>query len=142
MNFDTLPHQLFGSLLIGAETFVIAALWPVSEWAVGGRRRTGLVVALLVVALCVGLGALGLVPSMWPSTGWHRVVGRLVGWVPLPLFLGLPAAVCVASGQSLARAGVPARYARATALCMAAFAVVVAPFATVIAACGLSGVCV
>ena len=69
------------------------------------------------------------------------MLGHAVGWAPLPLFIGLPDAVCVASGQSLARAGVSARHARATALVVAALAVLVAPFATLMAGCGLSGAC-
>jgi len=140
MNFDTLPHQLFGSLLIGAGIFVIAALWPLSDWAVSGRRRAGLVAALVVVALCLAMGALDFVPVGTPGT-WRLGVGRAVGWVPLPLFMAFPAAVCVASGQSLARAGVPARYARAVALCVAALAVVVAPFAALVSVCWASAVC-
>ena len=140
MSFDTLPHQLFGSFLIGAEIFVIAALWPLSEWAVIGRRRAGLVAALLVVALCITMSLLDLLPAGQPGT-WRLAIGRAVGWVPLPLFLALPAAACVASGQSLVRAGVSARYARATALCVAALAVVVAPFATLISMCWMSAVC-
>lgn len=128
------------ALLIGAEMFAIASLWPLSEWAVSGRRRAGLVVALLVVVLCITMGMLDLVPVGQPST-WRLAVGRAVGWVPLPLFMVLPAAVCVASGQSLARAGVSARHARAFALCVAALAVVVAPFATIISVCWMSAVC-
>ena len=141
MDFDTLPHQLFGALLIGAEVFAIAALWPLSEWAVAGRRRTGLVVALVVIATCVGLTTLGFLPIAIDALGDRQALGRAVGWLPLPLFIGLPHAVCVASGQSLARAGVSARHARATALVVAALAVVVEPFATMAAGCGLSGAC-
>ena len=129
------------ALMIGAEVFAVAALWPLSEWAVVARRRTGLVVALIVIAACVALCTLGFVPQSAAPGSWRWVLGHAVGWAPLPLFIGLPNAVCVASGQSLARAGVSARHARATALVVAALAVVVAPFATIVAGCGLSGVC-
>jgi hypothetical protein len=129
------------ALTIGAEVFAIAALWPLSEWAVAERRRAGLVVALVVIAACVALCTLGFVPPSAEPGSWRSVLGHAVGWAPLPLFIGLPDAVCVASGQSLARAGVSARHARATALVVAALAVVVAPFATLMAGCGLSGAC-
>ena len=129
------------ALMIGAEVFAVAALWPLSEWAVVARRRTGLVVALIVIAACVALCTLGFVPQSAAPGSWRWVLGHAVGWAPLPLFIGLPNAVCVASGQSLARAGVSARHARATALVVAALAVVAAPFATIVAGCGLSGVC-
>ncbi len=129
------------ALTIGAEVFAIAALWPLSEWAVVERRRTGLVVALLVIAACVALCTLGFVPPPAAPGSWRWVLGHAVGWAPLPLFIGLPDAVCVASGQSLARAGVSARHARATALVVAALAVLAAPFATLMAGCGLSGAC-
>ncbi len=52
-----------------------------------------------------------------------------------------PDAVCIASAQSLARAGLPARWARATALALAGVAVLVAPFGTIVAGCGLVGAC-
>ena len=133
--------DLLLALTIGAEVFAIAALWPLSEWAVVARRRTGLVVALAVIAVCLALTALGLLPPQTTSDGWRGVLGHAVGWGPLPLFIGLPNAVCVASAQSLARAGVSARHARATALVVAALAVVVEPFATMAAGCGLSGAC-
>ena len=129
------------ALTIGAEVFAIAALWPLSEWAVVERRRTGLVVALVVIAACVALCTLGFVPPPADPGSWRWGLGHAVGWAPLPLFIGLPDAVCVASGQSLARAGVSARHARATALVVAALAVLVAPFATLMAGCGLSGAC-
>ncbi len=129
------------ALMIGAEVFAVAALWPLSEWAVAARRRTGLVVALIVIAACVALCTLGFVPAPSVPGNWRWVLGHAVGWTPLPLFIGLPDAICVASGQSLARAGVSARHARVTALVVAALAVFVAPFATILAGCGLSGVC-
>ena len=130
------------ALTIGAEVFAIAALWPLSEWAASARRRAGLVVALLVIAACVGLTTLGFLPLPMESGGWRRVLGHAVGWLPLPLFIGLPNAVCVASAQSLARAGVSARHARASALVVATLALVVEPFATLAAGCGLAGACV
>ena len=129
------------ALMIGAEVFAIAALWPLSEWAVIARRRTGLVVALFVIAACVTLTTLGFVPPLATPGNWRWVLGHAIGWLLLPLFIGLPNAVCVASGQSLARAGVSARHARATALVVAALAVVAEPFATLMAGCGLSGAC-
>ena len=129
------------ALTIGAEVFAIAALWPLSEWAVVARRRAGLAAALLVIAACVALCTLGFAPTAAVPESWRRVLGHALGWAPLPLFIGLPNAVCVASGQSLARAGVSARHARATALAVAALAVVVEPFATLMAGCGLSAAC-
>jgi len=133
--------DLLFALLVGAEVFAIAALWPLSEWAVVARRSTGLVVALVVIAACVALTTLGLAPPLAPadSASWTPV--HAIGWAPLPLFIGLPNAVCVASGQSLARAGVSPRHARMTALAVAALALVVEPFATLMAGCGLSGAC-
>lgn len=134
-------HDFFLALLIGAEVFAIAALWPLSEWAVAARRRTGLVVALAVIAACVALTLLGVVPPLGAIGDWRWMLGHAQGWAPLPLFIGLPNAVCVASGQSLARAGVPAPRARATALAVAALAVAVEPLATLMAGCGLSSAC-
>jgi hypothetical protein len=89
----------------------------------------------------VGLTTLGFVPPLVAIDSWRWMLGHAVGWLPLPLFIGLPNAVCVASGQSLARAGVSARHARATALAVAAMALVVEPFATLMAGCGLSAAC-
>ena len=129
------------ALTIGAEVFAIAALWPLSEWAVAAPRRTGFVVALLAVAACVALCTLGIVPPLVRPGSWRWVMGQALGWSPLPLFMALPDAVCVASGQSLARAGLPARYARATALFVGAAAVIAAPVATLVAGCGLAGAC-
>jgi hypothetical protein len=79
-------------------------------------------------------------PVVRPGT-WRWVIGQLLGWSPLPLFMALPDAVCVASGQSLVRAGLPPRWARAMALSMGGVAVVVAPVATLVAGCGLAGAC-
>ena len=129
------------ALVIGAEVFAIAALWPLSEWAVSARRRTGLVAALILIVACVALCTLGFVPLSALSIDRRRVLEHAVSWAQVPLFIGLPDAVCVASGQSLARAGVSARHARATALVIAALAVMVAPFAIVVTGCGLAGVC-
>ena len=129
------------ALMIGAEVFAIAALWPLSEWAVVARRPTVLVVALVVIVACVALTTLGLAPPLAPADSASWTLGDAAGWAPLPLFIGLPNAVCVASGQSLARAGVSARHARATALAVAALALLVEPFATLMAGCGLSGAC-
>jgi hypothetical protein len=68
-------------------------------------------------------------------------VARVVAWILLALLVVFPDAVCIASAQSLARAGLPARWARATALALAGVAVLVAPFGTIVAGCGLVGAC-
>ena len=133
--------DLLLALMIGAEVFAIAALWPLSEWAVKTPRHWGFAFALFVIAACVVLDTHGLAfPPVQPGT-LRWVVARALDYTLLPLFLVFPDAVCVASAQSLARAGVPPRYARATALFVAAVAVVVAPFATILAGCGLAGAC-
>jgi hypothetical protein len=129
------------ALIIGAEVFAVAALWPLSEWAVVARKHPGLVVALVVIAACVTLTTLGFVPPLVAIDSWRWMLGHAIGWVPMPLFIGLPNAVCVASGQSLACAGVSARRARVTALAVAGMALVVEPFATLMAGCGLSAAC-
>ena len=129
------------ALMVGAEVFAVAALWPLSEWAVSAPRRTGFAVALVAIAACVVLCALGYVPPAVRPGTWRWAVGRVLGWAPLPLFMALPDAVCVASGQSLARAGLSARWARATALFVGTVTVLVAPVATVVAGCGLAGAC-
>jgi hypothetical protein len=134
-------RNLLIALMVGAEVFAVAALWPLSEWAVSAPRRTGFAVALLAIAACVALCTLGLAPPPVRPGSWRWVLGQVLGWSPLPLFMVLPDAACVASGQSLARAGLPARYARATALFVGAVAVVLAPMATLVAGCGLAGVC-
>ena len=134
-------RNLLIALMVGAQVFAVAALWPLSEWAVSAPRRTGFAVALLAIAACVALCTLGFVPPLVRPGSWRWVLGQLLGWSPLPLFMVLPAAACVASGQSLARAGLPARYARATALCVGGVAVVLAPLATLMAGCGLAGAC-
>ena len=136
-----LAKNLVIALMVGAEVFAVAALWPLSEWAVRARRRTGFAVALVAIAACVGLCLLGTLPPAVRPGSWRWAIGEVLGWAPLPLFMALPDAVCVASGQSLARAGVPTRWARATALFMGAVAVVVAPVATLLAGCGLAGAC-
>jgi hypothetical protein len=121
--------------------FAVAALWPLSEWAVRARRRTGFIVALVAIAACAALCVLGYLPPVVRPGTWRWAVGQLLGWAPLPLFMALPDAICVASGQSLARAGLPARWARATALFVGGIAVIVAPVATLVAGCGLAGAC-
>ena len=133
--------DLLIALMIGAEVFAIAALWPLSEWAVSAPRRAGFAVALLAIAACLALCTLGYAPPVVRPGTWRWALGQVLGWSPLPLFMALPAAACVASGQSLARAGQPARYARATALCVGGVAVIVAPMATLLAGCGLAGAC-
>jgi hypothetical protein len=134
-------QQLLLALIIGGEVFAIAALWPLSEWAVTAPRRWSLAAALTVIVACVALETQGLVFNVMPPGSGHWLVAHALEWTTVPLFIALPDAVCVASGQSLARAGVSARVARAAALAVAAVAVVVAPFATIIAGCGLAGAC-
>ena len=129
------------ALMVGAEVFAVAALWPLSEWAVSAPRRTGFAVALVAIGACVVLCALGLLPPVVVPGTWRWAVGRVLGWAPLPLFMALPDAVCVASGQSLARAGLPVRWARATALFVGTVTVLLAPVATIVAGCGLTGAC-
>ena len=129
------------ALMVGVEVFAVAALWPLSEWAVSAPRRTGFAVALVAIAACAVLCALGILPPAVVPGTWRWAVGHVLGWAPLPLFMALPDAVCVASGQSLARAGLPARWARATALFVGTVTVLVAPVATVAAGCGLAGAC-
>ena len=134
-------QQLLLALVIGAEVFAIAALWPLSEWAVTAPRPWGLAAALAVIAACVALDMSAFVFGEMQAGRWHAATAHLLEWAIAPLFVALPDAVCVASGQSLARAGVSAWVARATALGFAAVAVVVAPFATIVAGCGLAGAC-
>jgi hypothetical protein len=129
------------ALLIGAEVFAIASLWPLSEWAAATPSRRSLAVALAVILACVALCTLGLAPPLVRPGSWRWLIGRTLGWSPLLLFMALPAAVCVASAQSLAGVGVGTRAARATALCAGLLAVLVAPLATLAAGCGLAGAC-
>jgi hypothetical protein len=129
------------ALMIGAEVFAIASLWPLSEWAASAPRRTGLAIALAVILACVVLCTLGLAPPLVRPGTWRWFIGQALGWSPLLLFMALPAAVCVASAQSLARAGVRMRAARVTALLVALVAVLVAPVATIMSGCGLAGAC-
>jgi len=133
--------DLLIALMIGAEVFAIAALWPLSDWATSAPRRAGFALALLAISACVALCTLGVVPPVVRPGTWRWMLGQLLGWAPLPLFMALPDAVFVASGQSLARAGLSPRYARATALLLGAIAVLVAPAATLLAGCGLAGAC-
>ena len=141
MRFDTLPHQLFWSLLIGVETFVIAALWPLSEWALRPRRGRAFALSMAVILACIALGAHAVAYDTGARSALHQRLAHAIEWSVLPLFVALPDAVCVASAHSLARAGLPARYARATALLVAAAAVLLAPVGTLLAACGLAGAC-
>jgi hypothetical protein len=134
-------QQLLLALVIGGEVFAIAALWPLSEWAVTAPRRGAQVAALAVIVACVALETHGLAFNVMPPGSWHGVIAHALEWTTVPLFIALPDAACVASGQSLARAGVSARVARAVALGVAAIAAMVAPFATIIAGCGMAGAC-
>jgi hypothetical protein len=101
------------ALLIGAEVFAIAALWPLSDWAVKSRNPWALVSALLVIVACLAPNASGIVQHGTPE------------------WLAARALDC----------GMPARWARATALFVAGVAVLVAPFATIVAGCGMVGAC-
>lgn len=126
-------RDLLLALLIGAEVFAIAALWPLSEWAASARRAGGFAMALLVIAACVGVGLAG---------SWRWSIGQALGGLPLlALFMALPAAVGVASAQSLTRAGMGARTARRAALIVSLLAVPVAPMAMVLSGCDLAGAC-
>jgi len=129
------------ALLIGAEVFAIASLWPLSEWAARARHRRGLALALAVILACVALCTLGVAPPLVRMGSWRWLIGRALGWSPLLLFMALPAAACVASAQSLASAGLSARVARAAGLGVGLMAVLVAPIATLAAGCGLAGAC-
>ena len=133
--------DFFLALLIGAEVFAIASLWPLSEWAASAPRRAALVAALGVIGVCVALCTLGLAPPLVRPGSWRWFIGQALGWSPLLLFMALPAAVCVASAQSLACVGVRGRAARTTALVASLAAVLVAPVATIISGCGLAGAC-
>jgi len=138
MPFDTLSHQVAWSLLIGAEIFTVAALWPLSEWATSASRRRAFVVAVVVGVACFALN--------WKAFVFARLftdpvrADHVLAWLAVPLFLAFPCAVCVASGQSLRHAGVPARSARVVALAVAAITALVAPMAVLSAAC-LGGMC-
>ena len=139
MAFDTLPHQLVWSLLIGAEIFAVAALWPLSEWATAAWRHRGFLLAVIVAVACLAMN--------WEALAFARLFHdparayRLLAWFAVPLFLAFPGALCVASGQSLRHAGVPARPARAVALAVGGLTALVAPIAALSAACGLGGLC-
>jgi len=139
MAFDTLPHQLAWSLMIGGEIFVLAALWPLSEWATAAWRHRAFLVALLVALACVVLDLRAFAPGhLFADT---VQAGQVLAWFVVPLFLAFPGAVCVASGQSLRHAGVPARPARVVALAVAALTALIAPLAALSAACALGGTC-
>jgi hypothetical protein len=142
MHTNTLALQITWSLLIGAETFAIAALWPLSEWAATAARRRGFLLALAVAAACIGLDthAIGFARMLGDPQRWARVDDAL-GWLVVPLFLAMPDAECVASAQSLRHVGVPPRPARAVSLLAAAFTAIVAPFAGFVAGCALDGMC-
>jgi hypothetical protein len=125
------------ALIIGAEVFAIAALWPLSDWAVRTRRWWPLAGSVLTIAACLSPNAHLILHQGLPDAP----VARVVAWILLALLVVFPDAVCIASAQSLARAGLPARWARATALALAGVAVLVAPFGTIVAGCGLVGAC-
>ena len=143
MNLQTLSHQVTLSLLIGAETFAVAALWPLSEWAANAWRHRAFLLALAVTAACIALDtrAFAFARMVDDPARWNRVDNALA-WLVVPLFLAFPGAVCVASAQSLRHAGLSARPARAVSLLAAAFAVVVAPVAGYVAGCSLAGMCI
>jgi len=133
MPFDTLSHQVVWSLLIGAEIFTVAALWPLSEWATTAWRHRAFTTAAIVGGACVVLN--------WKAFAFARLFSdparadRVLAWLAVPLFLAFPCAVCVVSGQSLRHAGVPARTARVVALTLAGLTALVAPMAVISAAC-------
>ena len=138
MPFDTLSHQVAWSLLIGAEIFAVAALWPLSEWATTAWRRRGFVMAVVVGMACFALN--------WKAFAFARLftdparADHVLAWLAVPLFLAFPSAVCVVSGQSLRHAGMAARSARVVALTVAGSTALVAPMAVISAAC-LGGMC-
>ncbi len=133
--------DLLLALTIGAEVFAVAALWPLSEWAVKAPRRAAFAASMAVILACVALDTWGVAFGMMAPGSLRWRIAHLLEWTVLPLFLVFPDAVCVASAHSLAQAGVPARYARAAALAVAGVAVVVAPFAMIVGGCGLAGAC-
>lgn len=139
MAFDSLPHQLAWSLMIGGEIFVVAALWPLSEWATAAWRHRGFLVALLMAMACFTV-SLRAFPHI-QLFGDPARTGQVMAGFIVPLFLAFPGAVCVASGQSLRHAGVPARPARVVALAVAALTALMAPLAAMSAACILGGMC-
>ena len=125
------------ALMVGAEVFAVAALWPLSEWAVRKRSPWPLVGAIVLIAACLAPNARALLFSRAPD--W--LAARVLEWLAVGLLLVFPDAVCVASAQSLARAGMPARWARGTSLALAGMAVLVTPLATIVAGCNLLGAC-
>ena len=133
--------DLLLALTIGAEVFAIAALWPLSEWAVKAQRAWALGVAMAVVLACVALDTHTLMLGVAEPGSLRATLSHALQGAVLPLFIAFPDAVCIASAQSLARVGMSPRYARATALAVAAVAVVVAPLPTIVAGCGLAGTC-
>ena len=133
--------DLLLALTIGAEVFAIAALWPLSEWAVKKPRHWGFALALLVIVACVALDRHGVAFSPDEPDTLRSALARALDWTGLPLFPVFPDAICVASAQSLARAGMSTRWARGSALAVGAVAVLIAPLATVVAGCGLVGAC-
>jgi len=134
-------QDLLLALAIGAEVFAVAALWPLSEWAATARRQSLFLAALVDIVACVALDMHGLAfPTLEPGS-WRWGVAHALQWTTVPLFIAFPDAVCVASAQSLMRAGVAPRRARTIALGIAAIAVLVAPAGTFIADCGLAGAC-
>ena len=129
------------AVTIGAEVFAIAALWPLSEWSTTQQRRLWYFYALAVVLLCILLEGHGLALAKAGAGAARWSIARPLQWATLPLFIGFPDAVCVAVGQSLTRSGVSPGTARMAALGVGAMAVIVAPFAALIAGCGLAGAC-
>jgi hypothetical protein len=134
-------HQVLWSLLIGAATFAVASLWPLSAWACARLRVGWFALAGAVTGACVALDMHAASLEVAIDASRWVAYGLGASWIVLPLYLAFPAAVCVASAQSLRLAGVPQRLARTLALAVAAMAVVVAPFAAVGAACQLTNEC-
>jgi hypothetical protein len=130
-------QDFFVALMIGAEVFAVAALWPLSDWAVRTRSPWPVVCSVLLIAACLAPHARAVLFHGAPD--W--LAARVLEWAAVALLLLFPDAVCVASGQSLARAGMPARWARGVALALAGMAVLVTPLATIVAGCSLLGAC-
>ncbi len=130
-----LTLDFFVALMIGAEVFAVAALWPLSDWAVRTRSPWPIVCAVLLIAACLAPNMRAMLFSGEPD--W--LAAHVLEWLAVALLMVFPDAVCVASAQSLARAGMPARWARGTSLALAGIAVLVAPLATIVAGWNLLG---
>lgn len=140
MHSDT-PAQIYTALLVGEEIFAIAALWPLSEWAVARSRGAWFALSLAFALGCFGLYGYAMRALSSAAPGDTTRLDVLLATIALPLFLAFPDVVCVASAQSLRLAGASPNVARAVSLAVAALAVAVAPIAAIAAGCGLAGMC-